>query len=66
EFLLVTPGVRPASAAQDDQKRVMTPLDALNNGADLLVIGRPITAADDPQASLDSIQREIAGFTSVQ
>lgn len=62
DFLLVTPGVRPASAAQDDQKRVMTPLAALNNGADLLVIGRPITAADDPQASLDRIQQEIAGF----
>lgn len=66
EFLLVTPGVRPASAAQDDQKRVMTPLDALNNGADLLVIGRPITAADDPQASLNRIQQEIAGFTRIQ
>ncbi|MCW8908114.1 MAG: orotidine-5'-phosphate decarboxylase [Sedimenticola sp.] len=62
DFLLVTPGVRPASAARDDQKRVMTPLDALNNGADMLVIGRPITAADDPQASLERIQREIAGF----
>lgn len=66
EFLLVTPGVRPASAAQDDQKRVMTPLEALNNGADLLVIGRPITAADDPQASLNRIQQEIAGFRGVQ
>lgn len=64
EFLLVTPGVRPASAARDDQKRVMTPLDALNNGADLLVIGRPITAADDPRASLDRIQQEIAGYSS--
>jgi len=62
DFLLVTPGVRPASAARDDQQRVMTPLDALNNGADMLVIGRPITAADDPQASLERIQREIAGF----
>jgi orotidine-5'-phosphate decarboxylase len=62
DFLLVTPGVRPASAAQDDQERVMTPLDALNNGADLLVIGRPITAADDPQLSLNRIQQEIAGF----
>jgi orotidine-5'-phosphate decarboxylase len=65
DFLLVTPGVRPASAARDDQKRVMTPLAALHNGADLLVIGRPITAAADPQASLDRIQQEIAGFAGV-
>ncbi len=62
DFLLVTPGVRPASATRDDQTRVMTPRDALDHGADLLVIGRPITAADDPQASLQRIQQEIAGF----
>ncbi|HXK55968.1 MAG TPA: orotidine-5'-phosphate decarboxylase [Gammaproteobacteria bacterium] len=62
DFLLVTPGVRPHSAALNDQKRVMTPLDALNNGADMLVIGRPITAASDPFASLQAIQLEIAGF----
>ena len=63
DFLLVTPGVRPGSAALDDQRRVMTPLDALNNGADMLVIGRPITAAEDPLQSLRDIQAEIAGFT---
>ncbi|MCB1759356.1 MAG: orotidine-5'-phosphate decarboxylase [Gammaproteobacteria bacterium] len=63
DFLLVTPGVRPASAALDDQRRVMTPLQALEGGADMLVIGRPITAAPDPLASLQSIQKEIAGFT---
>lgn len=63
DFLLVTPGVRPASSSKDDQKRVMTPVDALNNGADLLVIGRPITAAGDPMASLNAIQQEIAGFS---
>ncbi len=62
DFLLVTPGVRPGSAALDDQRRVMTPLDALNNGADMLVIGRPITAAEDPLQSLRDIQAEIAGF----
>jgi len=60
EFLLVTPGVRPRQASQDDQQRVMTPADALRNGADLLVIGRPITAATDPLQSLRDIQAEIA------
>ena len=62
EFLLVTPGVRPASASVDDQKRVMTPAKALGNGADMLVIGRPITAAADPMQSLADIQREIRAF----
>jgi orotidine-5'-phosphate decarboxylase len=60
DFLLVTPGVRPKSAASDDQKRVMTPRDAISNGADYLVIGRPITAAPDPLQSLRSIQDEIS------
>ncbi len=60
DFLLVTPGVRPASAALDDQQRVMTPRDALRDGADLLVIGRPITASADPLQSLRAIQAEIA------
>ena len=63
EFLLVTPGVRPKSTALNDQKRVMTPLDALQGGADMLVIGRPITAAAVPLEVLRSIQGEIAGFT---
>lgn len=60
DFLLVTPGVRPRQAARDDQQRVMTPADALNNGADFLVIGRPITAVADPLQSLHDIQAEIA------
>jgi orotidine-5'-phosphate decarboxylase len=58
-FILVTPGVRPASAAAGDQKRVMTPRDALVAGSDYLVIGRPITAADDPVAALAAIEAEI-------
>jgi orotidine-5'-phosphate decarboxylase len=62
DFLLVTPGVRPRQAAQDDQQRVMTPADALSNGADFLVIGRPITAAPDPLQSLRDIQAEIASL----
>lgn len=62
DFLLVTPGVRPESAASNDQKRIMTPAAALANGADLLVIGRPITAAPDPLASLHAIRQEIAAF----
>jgi len=47
--LIVTPGVRPAGAALGDQKRVMTPADAIKNGADHLVVGRPIYKADDPK-----------------
>ena len=60
-FLLVTPGIRPGGSAQDDQQRVMTPGEAVCNGADYLVIGRPITGASDPVAALRAIQAEIAG-----
>ncbi len=59
DFLIVTPGVRPSFASQDDQKRVMTPGDALRAGADYLVIGRPISAAADPAAAADMILREM-------
>lgn len=61
EITLVTPGVRPAWAAADDQKRFTTPLEALKSGADYLVIGRPITAAPDPQAAVERIVEELAG-----
>jgi orotidine-5'-phosphate decarboxylase len=64
-FLIVTPGVRPASATGDDQKRVMTPADAVANGADYLVIGRPITAAEDPLQSLRDIRGELVGLNGV-
>ena len=59
-FALVTPGVRPASAALDDQKRVMTPGDAIRAGSTYLVVGRPITAADDPLAALSAINAEVS------
>lgn len=59
-FNLVTPGIRLADAAQDDQKRVMTPRAAIEAGANYLVIGRPITQSADPVATLQRIQREIA------
>jgi orotidine-5'-phosphate decarboxylase len=59
-FLLVTPGVRPATAAKEDQQRVATPRQALAGGADYLVIGRPITRASDPPAALRAILDEIA------
>ena len=58
---LVTPGVRPAGAALGDQKRVMTPGEALRAGGDYLVVGRPITQAADPAAAARAIQAEIAG-----
>lgn len=58
-FLLVTPGIRLPSALKDDQARVVTPQDALRAGASYLVIGRPITAAQDPCAALNEIHTMI-------
>jgi orotidine-5'-phosphate decarboxylase len=58
--VLVVPGIRPAWSGSDDQKRVVTPADALRRGASYLVIGRPITRADDPAAALRRIGSELA------
>jgi orotidine-5'-phosphate decarboxylase len=59
-FLIVTPGVRPAGGELGDQKRVMTPQDAVKAGADILVIGRPITAAPDPIQAARQIAADLA------
>jgi orotidine-5'-phosphate decarboxylase len=62
DFCLVTPGIRPQGAAKGDQQRVATPVQALRDGADFLVIGRPITQAAEPLAVLESIEKEIEGL----
>jgi len=59
-FCLVTPGIRPTDSHSDDQQRIMTPAAAINAGSHYLVIGRPITRADDPMAALLSIANEIS------
>jgi orotidine-5'-phosphate decarboxylase len=59
-FLIVVPGIRPASAAANDQARVATPADAIRAGANYLVVGRPITGAADPGAAARAITEEIA------
>lgn len=59
DFLLVTPGVRPAAATHDDQKRVMTPAEAVRAGADYLVVGRAILNAPDPQRAAREIVEEM-------
>ncbi|MFM2444919.1 MAG: orotidine-5-phosphate decarboxylase [Pseudomonadota bacterium] len=60
DMLLVTPGIRPAGAALADQKRVMTPAEAIRAGSDYLVVGRPVTQAADPKAAAGAIVAEIA------
>lgn len=62
DFCLVTPGIRLAGDAADDQRRVVTPLDAAAMGADFLVIGRSVTGAEDPQVALRRVLDEL-GFT---
>ncbi len=58
-MLLVTPGVRPHGGASNDQKRVASPAEAIAAGADHLVVGRPITRADDPRGAAEAIVAEI-------
>jgi orotidine-5'-phosphate decarboxylase len=58
-MLLVTPGIRPQGTGAGDQKRVMTPTDAIAAGADHIVVGRPVTEADDPRAQAQAIAAEI-------
>ena len=60
DFLLVTPGIRPAGDAVGDQKRVATPGSAIRDGADYLVVGRPVTQAEDPRAAAEAIVARIA------
>jgi orotidine-5'-phosphate decarboxylase len=58
-FLTVVPGIRPAGADAGDQKRIAAPAAAIAAGADILVVGRPITAAPDPEAALAALLAEI-------
>lgn len=60
DLVIVTPGIRPAGSAADDQRRVMTPADAIQAGSDYLVVGRPISKADDPGAAADAVVAEIS------
>lgn len=62
-FFTVVPGIRPANADAGDQKRIATPASAIAAGADVLVIGRPVTAAPDPDAALTAIIGEVAAAT---
>lgn len=61
EFVLVTPGIRLHESSSDDQKRIMTPVEALRMGSDYLVIGRPITQAVDPRTAVRMINAKIGG-----
>ena len=59
-FLIVTPGIRPATSDRDDQLRVLSPAKAIQAGADILVVGRPVTRADDCAAAARSIVEEMS------
>jgi orotidine-5'-phosphate decarboxylase len=60
QMCIVTPGIRPASSATDDQRRVLSPAEAIRAGADILVVGRPVTQAVDPAEAAQRIVEEIA------
>ena len=62
DFLLVSPGIRPAGSKADDQRRIMTPVEALKAGSHYLVIGRPITQSDNPLGILRTINSEISAL----
>ena len=62
DFRLITPGIRPAGSQADDQRRVMTPAEAISAGSSYLVIGRPVTQADDPVSVLRTINSELSAL----
>jgi orotidine-5'-phosphate decarboxylase len=62
---LVTPGIRPAGSAAQDQKRIATPAQAISDGATYLVVGRPITQAPNPRAAAQAIQLQITEATTI-
>ena len=64
DFCLVTPGIRPAGSTQGDQLRIATPRQAILDGVDYLVIGRPVTQAENPLAALEEIEKEIKSCSS--
>jgi orotidine-5'-phosphate decarboxylase len=59
DFLIVTPGIRPKGSAVGDQKRIKTPAEAINDGANYIVVGRPITEAPSPAGAMEAILKEI-------
>ncbi len=62
DFLTVVPGIRPNNSATNDQKRILTPSEAIKNGADILIVGRPITQAKDPNQAARKIKESIIPY----